>query len=597
MRKMISNLGPPRSIHLEDEDPTKPVKWRSLRSRGAKLYAWATAARLSAEGRGAGVNLGFDPASPVQSMKKMEKRGLETCANVRSGDAQQRAARRRNGSERWPSKRRMLDYLAAGGGEAEWTQVIDRRFEEIGASDEVRRKTEGGRGITRGSSRVPPSATPTRSESRVEQLLRTPGAPALHAERRRRRAIGLPTMMGPAAPGVASGDVQVRQHWTRRAATGAAGPEDGAGKTARPDCRARRRGRGGRGSRRRPEGAQGAALEPFQELAPPAGIELWTRPEARPPAAVAGGASIGRRGAAEARRCGPGQAVLVTPRSPAAARAVRAAAVEGARGNPVGACARAGFACHDRGTGPSARSAGCRGARVSRSGRLRSGRHRGDAAPCRGGLQRRLGAGCCYAPHMRQRRWRRRGRADGSGAPCWINSLGSRRGAARARLFRVVVVSRGPLTSIFYGRPLGIKRLGQARSLDRHLLAGCSRPRRRPPDRRRRRRRRPSLRGRRRRRRRTKRPLVAMSQPPRRTVGRPPTAPRRGGTTLPAERPATRGGSARWRGARRPSRRPSPELRANPTARRPTTSAVPERSGPDVVGLLRVRLLASARPA
>ena len=73
MRKMISNLGPPRSIHMEDEDPTKPVKWRSLRSRGAKLYAWATAARLSAEGRGAGVNLGFDPASPVQSMKKMEK--------------------------------------------------------------------------------------------------------------------------------------------------------------------------------------------------------------------------------------------------------------------------------------------------------------------------------------------------------------------------------------------------------------------------------------------------------------------------------------------------------------------------------------------
>ena len=78
MRKMISNLGPPRSIHLEDEDPTKPVKWRSLRSRGAKLYAWATAARLSAEGRGAGVNLGFDPASPVQSMKKMEKEASET---------------------------------------------------------------------------------------------------------------------------------------------------------------------------------------------------------------------------------------------------------------------------------------------------------------------------------------------------------------------------------------------------------------------------------------------------------------------------------------------------------------------------------------
>ena len=78
MRKMISNLGPPRSIHMDDEDPTKPVKWRSLRSRGAKLYAWATAARLSAEGRGAGVNLGFDPASPVQTLKKMEKEASET---------------------------------------------------------------------------------------------------------------------------------------------------------------------------------------------------------------------------------------------------------------------------------------------------------------------------------------------------------------------------------------------------------------------------------------------------------------------------------------------------------------------------------------
>ena len=56
---------------MDDEDPTKPVKWRSLRSRGAKLYAWATAARLSAEGRGAGVNLGFEPAAPVQKLKKM----------------------------------------------------------------------------------------------------------------------------------------------------------------------------------------------------------------------------------------------------------------------------------------------------------------------------------------------------------------------------------------------------------------------------------------------------------------------------------------------------------------------------------------------
>ena len=161
MRKMISNLGPPRSIHMEDEDPTKPVKWRSLRSRGAKLYAWATAARLSAEGRGAGVNLGFDPSSPVQSMKKMEKEASETSLEL----MRIKATRKQQLGEKAKRERalaleattRMLDYLAAGGGEAQMgSRLSIDALREIGASDEVssqdrRRSRHHRRGSSAGS--------------------------------------------------------------------------------------------------------------------------------------------------------------------------------------------------------------------------------------------------------------------------------------------------------------------------------------------------------------------------------------------------------------------------------------------------------------
>ena len=63
MSKMLAHLGPPQSLHVASEErltpAARPPKWRSLRSRGSKLYAWALAARLSAEGKGAGVGLGI----------------------------------------------------------------------------------------------------------------------------------------------------------------------------------------------------------------------------------------------------------------------------------------------------------------------------------------------------------------------------------------------------------------------------------------------------------------------------------------------------------------------------------------------------------
>ena len=159
MQKMISNLGPPRSIHHEDSDGStpKPPKWRSLRSRGAKLYAWATAARLSAEGRGAGVNLGFDPSSPVRTVKKMEKEASETSLELmrlklmRKAQDGEKAKRERQLA--LEATTRMLDYLAAGGEEAPGTRLSIDALREIGASDEIssedRRRTRHHR---RGSS-------------------------------------------------------------------------------------------------------------------------------------------------------------------------------------------------------------------------------------------------------------------------------------------------------------------------------------------------------------------------------------------------------------------------------------------------------------
>mmetsp|Transcript_21058 Transcript_21058/g.66144 ORF Transcript_21058/g.66144 Transcript_21058/m.66144 type:complete len:268 (+) Transcript_21058:172-975(+) len=147
MTKMLSHLGPPQSAVVsrdatDDPAPAKPPRWRSLRSRGAKLYAWSTAARLSAEGRGAGVSLNFyaPASSPGDPDRKSLKREVSETSlellrlkSMRKDQKVERAKRERELA--LEATTRMLDYLGAEEGPPGARLSIDA-LREIGADAE-----------------------------------------------------------------------------------------------------------------------------------------------------------------------------------------------------------------------------------------------------------------------------------------------------------------------------------------------------------------------------------------------------------------------------------------------------------------------------
>ena len=144
--RMLSHLGPPQPIDLSLNAARLP-RWRSLRSRGAKLYAWSCAARLSAEGRGAGVGGGFGAAPNVAaaaasegdlegsrpSETSLELLRLQQVARIRDlqRDHEKKARERELALE---ATTRMLDYLGRDEARLGSRLSLDA-LAEIGADD------------------------------------------------------------------------------------------------------------------------------------------------------------------------------------------------------------------------------------------------------------------------------------------------------------------------------------------------------------------------------------------------------------------------------------------------------------------------------
>ena len=145
MSKMLAHLGPPQSLHVAQEPTptktTKPPRWRSLRSRGSKLYAWSLAARLSAEGKGAGVGLGLHTSGRLQEAdednfkRELSASSLELLRlkAVRSTQRTERLKRERELA--LEAVTRMLAYLGPEDAGPPGARLAIDALREIGADD------------------------------------------------------------------------------------------------------------------------------------------------------------------------------------------------------------------------------------------------------------------------------------------------------------------------------------------------------------------------------------------------------------------------------------------------------------------------------